>query len=111
MRKPGKERRFDRLSLVRRKRRQSRAQQLALLAQLEYVVRIGSPLGQQLPIAAAAALLSVFEAQAIDRARTRRRRNCWSRDFGRGSVGGKSCSAIPATICTSPSRRPPSPPG
>jgi hypothetical protein len=32
MRKPGKERRFDRLSLVRRKRRQSRAQQLALLA-------------------------------------------------------------------------------
>src|SRR5690348_16142758 len=71
MRKPGKEPRFDRLALDRRERRQSCAQQLAPLAQLDYVVRIGTRLGQQLPMAAAAALLSGFDAETVDRARTR----------------------------------------
>ena len=71
MRKPGEERRFDRLALVRRERRQCRAQRLALLAQLEHVARIGSHLGRRLHIAAVAALLSALEAQAVDRPRAR----------------------------------------
>ena len=71
MRKPVEERRFDRLALVRRERSQCRAQRLALLAQLEHVAWIGNHLGQQLHIAAVAALLSALEAQAVDRPRAR----------------------------------------
>src|SRR5262249_48302852 len=70
MRKPAEERRFDRLALVRRERRQCRAQRLALLAQLDHIARIGGYLDEWLRIALAA-LLSVLEAQAIDRPRAR----------------------------------------
>jgi hypothetical protein len=71
MRQPAEERRFDRLALVRRERRQCRAQRLALRAQLEHVARIGSHFDKRLLIASVDALLSALEAQAVDRPRAR----------------------------------------
>ena len=72
VRQPAEERRFDGLALGRREHRQRRAQQFALLAQLEHVARIGSSLGLLLlDIAAVTALLSAVEAQAVDRPRAR----------------------------------------
>src|SRR5438067_3600066 len=71
VRKPGEEGRFDRLALVRRQRRQCRAEGLALLPQLDHIARIGSRLGQRLHIGAVNALLTVLKTQAVDRPRAR----------------------------------------
>src|SRR5689334_20548020 len=71
MSKPGEERHFDCLSLIRRECLQCRAQRLALLALLENIVRIGSHLGQRLYIAVVSALLTALETEAVDRPRTR----------------------------------------
>src|ERR1043166_1818553 len=69
MRKTAEERRFDGFALVRRESYQCRAQRLALLAQLEHIVRIGTDVGWRLHIHAVAALLSALETQSVDRAR------------------------------------------
>ena len=62
MRKPGEERHFDRLPLVRRECRQCGAQRLGLLAQLKHVARIGSYLTRWQFIIAGIAFLSAVEA-------------------------------------------------